>query len=192
MNYCSSCHELGFARYARTAEDLEIPEQMAVENLIFDGSLIGDLITNSMANEDSEIWFGAAPPDLTLIGRVRHPDWLYSYLKGFYEDDTRAFGANNKIFPNVAMPNVLHELQGDVVCESHGDAHCELQHVEGTGALSPEEFDGTVADLVNFLYYVGEPIRSRRQEIGIWVLAFLGILYVLTSLLGREFSKDYH
>jgi len=193
MNYCSSCHELGFARYARAAEDLEIPEQMVVDNLIFDGSLIGDLITNSMTNKDSESWFGAAPPDLTLIGRVRHPDWLYSYLKGFYADETRAFGTNNKIFPNVAMPNVLHELQGDVVCESHGDPdHCELEHVAGTGALSPEEFDSTVADLVNFLYYMGEPIRARRQEIGIWVLAFLAVLYMLTMLLGREFSKDYH
>ena len=166
MNYCASCHELSYQRYARTAEDLEIPEAVVVENLIFDGSLIGDLIVNSMANEDSEGWFGAAPPDLTLVGRVRTPDWLYSYLKGFYADDTKTFGTNNKIFANVAMPNVLHELQGDVVCDSHGDpdpSHCELQHVEGTGALSPEEFDATVADLVNFLYYVGEPIRSRRQ-----------------------------
>ena len=195
MNYCASCHELSYQRYARTAEDLEIPEAVVVENLIFDGSLIGDLIVNSMANEDSEGWFGAAPPDLTLVGRVRTPDWLYSYLKGFYADDTKTFGTNNKIFANVAMPNVLHELQGDVVCDSHGDpdpSHCELQHVEGTGALSPEEFDATVADLVNFLYYVGEPIRSRRQEIGIWVLVFLGILFVLTTLVGREFSKDYH
>ncbi len=195
MNYCSSCHELGYARYARAAEDLEIPEELVVENLIFDGSLIGDLMVNSMSNEDAETWFGAAPPDLTLIGRVRHPDWLYSYLKGFYADSTKTFGANNKIFPNVAMPNVLHELQGDVICDSHGDddsGHCELQHVEGTGSLSPEEFDAVVVDLVNFLYYVGEPIRTRRQEIGLWVLVFLGILYVLTAFLGREFSKDYH
>lgn len=195
MNYCVSCHELGYARYARTAEDLEIPEQVVVDNLIFDGSLIGDLIVNNMTNEDAEAWFAAAPPDLTLIGRVRHPDWLYSYLKGFYADNSRPFGTNNKIFANVAMPNVLHELQGDVVCDSHGDpdpTHCELEHVAGTGSLSPEEFDATVADLVNFLYYVGEPIRARRQEIGIWVLVFLGILYVLTALLGREFSKDYH
>ena len=195
MNYCASCHELSYQRYARTAEDLEIPEEVVVENLIFDGSLIGDLIVNAMANEDSQGWFGAAPPDLTLVGRVRTPDWLYSYLKGFYADDTKTFGTNNKIFANVAMPNVLHELQGDVVCDSHGDpdpSRCELQHVEGTGAQSPAEFDATVADLVNFLYYVGEPIRARRQEIGLWVLVFLGILYVLTTLLGREFSKDYH
>ncbi len=195
MNYCVTCHELGYQRYARTAADLEIPEDVVLENLIFDGSLIGDLIVNAMENEDSQVWFGAAPPDLTLIGRVRHPDWLYTYLKSFYADETRAFGANNKIFPNVAMPNVLHELQGDVVCDAHGDpdpSHCTLEHAEGTGALTPAEFDETVADLVNFLYYVGEPIRSRRQEIGIWVLVFLGILYVLTALLGREFSKDYH
>ncbi len=195
MNYCSSCHELSYARYARTAEDLEIPEEVVVENLIFDGSLIGDLIVNAMANEDSEGWFGAAPPDLTLVGRVRTPDWLYSYLKGFYADDTKTLGTNNKIFANVAMPNVLHELQGDVVCDAHGDpdpSHCTLEHVEGTGAQTPAEFDATVADLVNFLYYVGEPIRSRRKEIGLWVLVFLGILYVLTTLLGREFSKDYH
>ena len=195
MNYCSSCHELSYARYARTAEDLEIPEEVVVENLIFDGSLIGDLIVNAMANEDAEGWFGAAPPDLTLVGRVRTPDWLYSYLKGFYADDTKTLGTNNKIFANVAMPNVLHELQGDVVCDAHGDpdpSHCTLEHVEGTGAQTPAEFDATVADLVNFLYYVGEPIRSRRKEIGLWVLVFLGILYVLTTLLGREFSKDYH
>lgn len=195
MNYCVSCHELGFARYQRTAEDLEIPEELVLENLIFDGSLIGDLIVNSMSQEDAEAWFAAAPPDLTLIGRVRHPDWLYSYLKGFYSDEMRPFGTNNKIFANVAMPNVLHELQGDVICDAHGDpdpTHCELQHVEGTGSQTPAEFDETVADLVNFLYYMGEPIRARRQEIGVWVLVFLGILFVLTTLLGREFSKDYH
>jgi len=195
MNYCSSCHELGYARYARTADDLEIPYELVVENLIFDDSLIGDLITNSMSKDDAEAWFGAAPPDLTLIGRVRSADWLYTYLKSFYADDTKKFGTNNKLFANVAMPNVLHELQGDVTCEAHGEedaSHCELSHVAGTGSLSAEEFDTTVAELVNFLYYVGEPIRARRQEIGIWVLLLLGVLYVLTVLLGREFRKDYH
>ena len=152
-------------------------------------------MTIAMNQKDAEKWFGAAPPDLTLAGRVHSPDWLYTYLKSFYADESKAFGTNNKVFANVAMPNVLHELQGDVVCDAHGDpdpSHCTLEHVEGTGALTPAEFDDTVADLVNFLYYVGEPIRSRRQEIGIWVLVFLGILFVLTTLVGREFSKDYH
>jgi cytochrome c1 len=90
---------------------------------------------------------------------------------------------------------VLHELQGDVTCDDHGaddPTQCDLTHVAGTGSMSEVEFDETIADLVNFMYYIGEPVRSRRQEIGIWVLAFLAALYVLTALLGREFSKDYH
>jgi len=195
VNYCLSCHDLGYARYARTADDLEISYDDVVDNLIFDDSLIGELITNSMSTADAETFFSAAPPDLTLIGRVRSPDWLYTYLTSFYADDSRPFGTNNKLFANVAMPNVLHELQGEVKCDAHGEedaSHCELTHVEGTGSLSEEEFDTTVAELVNFLYYIGEPIRSRRQEIGLWVLIFLGVLYVLTALLGREFAKDYH
>lgn len=195
MNYCVSCHELGYARYERTADDLEIPHDLVLENLVFDGSLIGGLIENSMSEEDAKIWFGAAPPDLTLAGRVHSPDWLYSYLKGFYQDDSRPFGANNKIFPNVGMPNVLHSLQGDVTCDMHGEddpSHCELSHVSGTGSLTEAEFDETVADLVNFLYYVGEPVRSKRQAMGIWVILFLAVFYVFVTLLSREFSKDYH
>ena len=96
---------------------------------------------------------------------------------------------------NVGMPNVFYDLQGDVTCDDHGTddpSQCELHHVDGTGEMSAEEFDHMVGDLVNFLYYIGEPVRARRQEIGIWVLAFLGLLYVLAALMGREFSKDYH
>jgi ubiquinol-cytochrome c reductase cytochrome b subunit len=195
MNYCISCHALGYARYERTADDLEIPHDLVLENLVFDDSLIGDLMENAISEEDAQNWFGAAPPDLTLAGRVHTADWLYTYLKSFYNDPVRPLGANNKIFPNVGMPNVLHELQGNVSCYDHGTgdpAQCELQHVEGTGLMSEEEFDTAIADLVNFLYYIGEPIRDQRQNIGIWVLVFLGVLYILTALMGREFSKDYH
>ncbi|MCI5107827.1 MAG: cytochrome c1 [Pseudomonadales bacterium] len=196
MNYCVACHELGYARYERTALDLGLDNDLVMANLVFDDShLIGDLMTNAMTKDNAQNWFGAAPPDLTLAGRVHSPDWLYTYMKSFYNDDSRPFGTNNKIFPNVGMPNVLYSLQGDVSCDDHGTddpTQCELHHVEGTGALSPEEFDNTVADLVNFLYYIGEPMRDRRQEIGVWVLLFLGILFVLTAWLGREFSKDYH
>lgn len=195
MNYCYGCHALGYARYERTAIDLELDSELVMANLVFDDSLIGDLIENSMSEENAQNWFGAAPPDLTLTGRVHSPDWLYTYLKSFYNDDSRPFGVNNKIFPNVAMPNVFHELQGDVTCDDHGTgdpAQCELHHVEGTGELSAEEFDSMVGDLVNFLYYIGEPVRARRQEIGVWVLLFLGVLYVLSALMAREFSKDYH
>ena len=195
MNYCISCHALGYARYERTADDLEIPHDLVLENLVFDDSLIGDLMENAISEEDAQNWFGAAPPDLTLAGRVHTADWLYTYLKSFYNDPVRPLGANNKIFPNVGMPNVLHELQGNVSCYDHGTgdpAQCELQHVEGTGLMYGEEFDTAIADLVNFLYYIGEPIRDQRQNIGIWVLVFLGVLYILTALMGREFSKDYH
>ena len=195
MNYCISCHALGYARYERTADDLDIPHDLVLENLVFDDSLIGDLMENAISEEDAQNWFGAAPPDLTLAGRVHTADWLYTYLKSFYNDPVRPLGANNKIFPNVGMPNVLHELQGNVSCYDHGTgdpAQCELQHVEGTGLMSGEEFDTAIADLVNFLYYIGEPIRDQRQNIGIWVLVFLGVLYILTALMGREFSKDYH
>jgi len=195
MNYCFSCHDLGYARYERTADDLELDHDIVLANLVVGDSLIGDLMVNSMSDEDAQSFFSASPPDLTLAGRVHSPDWLYTYMKSFYNDGSRPFGTNNKIFPNVGMPNVLYELQGDVECDDHGSGdptQCELHHVEGSGSLSPEEFDQTVADLVNFLYYIGEPMRDRRQEIGFWVLLFLGILFVLTAWLGREFSKDYH
>ena len=195
MNYCVSCHALGYARYERTADDLEIPHELVLDNLVFDDSLIGDLIENSISEEDARNWFGAAPPDLTLSGRVHTADWLYTYLKSFYNDPSRPLGTNNKTFPDVGMPNVLHELQGDVTCGNHGagdPGQCELQYIEGTGAMSAEEFDIVIADLVNFLYYIGEPIRNRRQEIGIWVLILLTVLYAFTALMGREFSRDYH
>lgn len=195
MNYCVSCHELGYQRYERTANDLEIPHDLMLDNLIFDDSLIGDLIVNSMSDEDAEAWFGVAPPDLTLAARVRGPDWLYTYLTSFYMDDTRPFGVNNKVFPNVGMPHVLHDWQGDVLCDDHGTGdptQCDLTPVPDSGTMTERQFDAAMTDLVNFLYYVGEPMRTQRTSIGVWVLLFLGILFVLTLLVGREFSRDYH
>jgi ubiquinol-cytochrome c reductase cytochrome b subunit len=196
MNYCVGCHSLQYARYERTAVDLGVPTELVLDNLIFDDSGIGDLMLNAMSVDDAKVWFGAPPPDLTLIGRVRSPDWLYTYLKSFYNDESRPLGANNTIFANVGMPNVLHELQGDVECELHADDHgeesCELRHVEGTGQLSEAEFDQVANDIVNFLYYVGEPVRERRKDIGVWVLLFLAVLYGFIWASAREFGKDYH
>lgn len=192
MNYCVACHSLQYARYERTANDLGIPSDVILENVIFNEHQIGDLMENSMSNDNAKNWFGAAPPDLTLIARVRGPEWLYTYLRTFYADSSRPWGVNNVVFPNVGMPNALHELQGDVVCANGDVAHCEPEHVEGTGSMTPEEFDRTVGDIVNFLYYIGEPMRAQREYMGFFVLGFLAILFVFTTLLNREYWKKIH
>jgi len=162
------------------------------DNLLLSPDMnIGDLMISSMPLEVARNAFSAAPPDLTLVARVRSPDWLYGYLKGFYLDDSRPFGVNNRVFENVAMPNVLENLQGDQLpCP---EEHCvELIHVEGTGELSPEEFDKQVYDLVNFLTYLGEPVLMHRKTIGAYVLFFLAFLFVFTFMLNREYWKDVH
>jgi ubiquinol-cytochrome c reductase cytochrome b subunit len=194
MNYCHSCHSLQYARYQRTADDLGIPVELVMDNLVFGDAAIGDLMENNMDADDSNNWFGKTPPDLTLAGRLHSPAWLYGYLRSFYTDESRVWGVNNTVFPNVGMPNVLYDLQGDVVCTNNADApeDCELSHVAGTGEMTPEEFDAFVYDMVNFLYYVGEPVRLKRQEIGVYVLGFLAILFVLTTLLNREYWRRIH
>ncbi len=188
VNYCLGCHSAQYSRYQRVSEDLNIPEEIMMENIIFDPETgIGDLMFSSMP-DTAENWFGISPPDLTLVARVRNPSWLYGYLKGFYLDSSRPFGVNNRVFANVGMPNVLQELQGDQTCDPE---HCEaLHHVSGTGSLSEEEFDELVYDLVNFLYYMGEPSRLDRERIGGFVLLFLAFLFVPVFMLNREYWKD--
>lgn len=209
VNYCLGCHSLKFQRYERTADDLGVPHDIALENLVFTGQKIGDLMATSMREEEAKAWFGAAPPDLTMVTRAYGVDWLYTYLKTFYLDPTRPFGANNKVFENVGMPNVLMELQGvqREVCRGYkpidpmlGNAvigaprerQCLLEVETGTGLYNEAEFDAAVHDLVNFLHYVGEPTRLERERIGIYVLTFLAVLFVFTFLLNREYWKDVH
>ncbi len=209
VNYCLGCHSLKFQRYERTADDLGVPHDIALENLVFTGQKIGDLMATSMREEEAKAWFGAAPPDLTMVTRAYGVDWLYTYLKTFYLDPTRPFGANNKVFENVGMPNVLMELQGvqREVCRGYkpidpmlGNAvigaprerQCLLEVETGTGLYNEAQFDAAVHDLVNFLHYVGEPTRLERERIGIYVLAFLAVLFVFTFLLNREYWKDVH
>jgi len=189
INYCMGCHSAQYSRYNRVARDLEIPEELMEEYMIFNDDInIGDLMFSSMSEEVGEAAFGIAPPDLTLVARARGTDWLYGYLTGFYKDDSRPFGVNNKVFPNVGMPNVLEGLQGVVACE---DEHCEhTAHVDGTGSLSEEAFEEVVHDLVNFLYYLGEPARLDREHLGVYVLLFLAFLGVFAWLLNREYWKD--
>lgn len=196
MNYCHGCHALQYARYERTANDLGIPLDLVTDNLLIGDHSTGDLMSNAMQPEDANNWFGKVPPDLTLIGRIRSPEWLYTYMRSFYVDESRPWGVNNSVFPNVGMPNVLHGLQGDVICTNAEEAaspdECHLEHVAGTGELSPAEFDSVVADLVNFLYYIGEPVRLKRQSIGVYVLGFIAILFVLVLLLNRDYWRRIH
>src|SRR5690606_3954 len=134
MNYCFSCHSLKYARFERTANDLGIPTEIMLQNTAFGGQAIGELMDNAMRPEHANAWFGKVPPDLTLVARARSPEWIYTYLRSFYTDEARGWGVNNVVFPNVGMPNVLHKLQGDVVCTNNASTpeECHLAHVDGT------------------------------------------------------------
>lgn len=192
INYCLGCHSARFSRYQRVATDLGIPEDLMEDLLIFNPDTnIGDLMESAMPTEQAKNWFGVAPPDLSLVARVRGSDWLYGYLKGFYLDSSRPFGVNNTVFNNVGMPNILGNLQGDQLpCAEEGCT--ETVHIEGTGTLNEAEFDKLVYDLVNFLTYLGEPARLHRETIGGYVLFFLAFLFVFAFMLNREYWKDVH
>ncbi len=192
--YCLGCHSLRFQRYQRTADDLGMSHEDALEKVVFTNQKIGELMTNAMDSESAKAWFGAAPPDLTMVTRVRSPEWVYNYLKTFYVDESRPFGMNNKVFENVGMPHALINLQGtqrDSCPEDAQECH-ELSLDADSGLLTPQEYDQAVYDLVNFLHYVAEPIRLERQRLGVYVLLFLAFFGVFTYLLNREFWKDVH
>ena len=202
-NYCMGCHSMEHARYNRVAKDLDIPEELMMENLVFADKKFGDKMTIAMDQVDSKRWFGATPPDLTLVARVRRPDWLYTYLRSFYEDDSRPWGVNNVVFKDVGMPHVLAELQGNQVLgtalvEEGFDTltgqpiMVEKEHVlyiEEEGTLSADEYDKLVYDLVNFMVYMAEPIAVERERLGWWVLLFLAIFFVPVYFLNKEFWR---
>jgi ubiquinol-cytochrome c reductase cytochrome b subunit len=194
MSYCHSCHSLKFARFERTADDLGIPHDLVMEHLVFGDHAIGDLMDNTLRDDHANDWFGVTPPDLTLVTRARSPEYVYSLLRGFYDDENRVWGVNNRIYANVGMPNALYELQGHVICANNAadPEDCVLEHIPGTGRLTPEEFDQVAYDITNFLYYLGEPVWLKRQEMGVFVLGFLAILLVLVFLLSREYWKRIH
>jgi len=211
-NYCMGCHSAKFQRYERVADDLGIPHELMLEKLVFTGAKIGDHMNIGMQPNDAKTWFGAAPPDLTLVARVRGTDWLYSYLRGFYEDPSRPWGVNNKIFPNVGMPNVLVGLQGRQVvgCKqiqtvvegkkqfdpltgaplTH-EACDQLTIVPKSGTLTDEQFDEKVKNLT-FLAYSANPVKLEAQRIGTYVLLYLAFFFVFAYLLKREYWKDVH
>jgi len=198
-NYCMGCHSLQYSRHNRVARDLGIPEDLYKGNLVFDPEIkLGSLMSNSMNKADAKVWFGATPPDLTLISRARQPEWLYTYLRAFYQDDLRPYGVNNRVYPNVGMPHVLMELQGMSACSDASGAPaakaetCQTLEVATTGAMSTEQFDGAMYDLVNFLAYTAEPYKTDRLRIGTYVLLFLIVFFIFAWLLNREYWKDVH
>jgi cytochrome c1 len=215
MNYCWGCHSLEFQRYEATADFLEVPHDLFWDNLVFSREAIGSLMTNAMPPE-ARNWFGISPPDLTMVTRVRGERWVYNFLKAFYADELRPFGANNRVFPNVGMPHALVDLQGlpQEVCRqvprpganrserrdpltpdmAVTGEECGFLEVpeDARGVLSAEEFDQAVYDITNFLYYVGDPVRLERFRLGVYVILFLVVLLALTELLGREYRKEIH
>ncbi len=194
VNYCLSCHSASYMRYRRMGEDLGISEELLKEHLLFAGEKPGDLMQATMPANYAKQWFGVVPPDLTLIARVRKPDWIYTYLRSFYLDVGSPSGWNNTLFRNVAMPHVLYQLQGSQRLVSDGAAENgkPVFRLERPGEMTPEEYDESVRDLTNFLVYLGEPVKLNRYLIGVFVMLFLAVLLVLSYTLKKEYWKDVH
>ena len=204
-DYCFSCHSAKFMRFNRIAKDTGMSEEEVREMMIFTrnnkgkATKIGDLMTVSMTEDYAKSTFGTAVPDLTLTARSRGADWLYTYLRTFYADAYRPTGMNNIAFPDVGMPHVLLELQGIqkpvYVTEDHNGV--AVERIEGfetvqAGSMTTEEYDAFVADLVNFMVYVAEPVQTERRDMGVYVLIFLAIFFVFAYLLKKEYWKDVH
>ncbi len=209
INYCLNCHSASYVRYSNL-KGIGLTDDQIKDNLLFTGEKVGDLMRIAMQRDDAQVWFGAPPPDLSVIARSRGSeagsgaDWLYSYLRGFYRDPSRPTGWNNTVFDKVGMPHILWELQGDQVLEAepaaaggeHGGAHAahaapKLKLVK-QGTMTPAEYDNAVGDLVAFLVYIGEPTADTRKQLGVLVLVLLSILTLLSYLLKKEFWKDVH
>lgn len=185
---CIGCHSLEYGRYNRVAQDLNIPEDLFEEHLLDGDYAIGSLMTSAMSADLGRQFFGAPPPDLTNVARVRGEDWIYTFLRSFYEDPNRPYGVNNSVFENVGMPHVLVDLQG--LCSEAPDEGGACASYSLDGSMTVDEFDSAMYDLTNFLQYMGEPIQEKRVYIGWFVLAFLSVLLVFAWLLYRELWKD--
>jgi ubiquinol-cytochrome c reductase cytochrome c1 subunit len=198
VNYCQGCHSAEFQRYNRLARDIGLTDRQVQEHLILTGAKVGEQMRNAMDRDEAKQWFGAPPPDLTLIARSRGTDYLYTYLRTFYQDDSRPLGANNAAFPNVGMPHVLWELQGwrKPIFETvtHADGHGSEQIVGfeqiSPGSMSPGQFDSAMRDLVNFLAYIAEPVRLERESMGWKVILFIIFMTVVFYLLKKEYWRD--
>ena len=199
VNYCLNCHGASSVRYNRL-RDIGLTDEQIKQNLLFSGEKVGDLMKVSISPKDAKEWFGATPPDLSVEARARGTDWLYTYLRTFYKDDTRPTGSNNMVFPNVGMPNVLWELQGERIAkfEEKADPHdpSKMEHVfKGfeqvtPGKMKPQEFDDNIADLVAFMSWMGEPVQLQRKRLGVIVLIYLAIFTLLAWRLNKAYWKN--
>ncbi len=192
VNYCLSCHSAQYMRYNRMGKDLGLTDEQVKENLMFTTDKIGDTMTIAMPQADAAKWFGNPPPDLSVIARARGADWLYTYFKTFYVDDTKPMGFNNAVFKDVGMPHVLWELEGLKVAKKDEHGKITGYEVIQPGTLSADEYDQVAYDLTNFLVYMGEPIQLERKRLGFWVLLFLAIFFVFAYALKKEYWKDVH
>jgi len=200
VNYCLSCHSAAYMRYNRMAKDLGLSEEQVQNNLMFAADKVGETMTVAMPANDAKKWFGTKIPDLTVVARARGEDWLYTYLRTFYLDASRPWGVNNATFKDVGMPHVLWELEGlkQPVYEIHKDhegnetKRIVRYEMVQAGKMSEAEYDNAVRDLVNFMVYMGEPAKLSRYNIGVWVLLFLALLFVVSYAMKKEFWKDVH
>lgn len=202
VNYCLSCHSAAFVRYNRL-QDIGLTEQQIKDNLLFTTDKVGETMKAAIDPKQAKEWFGANPPDLTLVARSRAghqgsgADYLYTFLRTFYKDDTKATGWNNLAFPSVGMPHALWELQGvrTPVYEEVEEHGRKTQILTGwnqvtPGKMSSTEFDKNVGDLVNYLQWMGDPNQNTRIRVGVWVLIFLLGLIFITWRLNAAFWKD--
>jgi ubiquinol-cytochrome c reductase cytochrome c1 subunit len=205
VNYCLNCHSAAYMRFNRL-RDIGLTEDQIKKNLLFTTDKVGDVMKIAMDPKQAKEWFGATPPDLTVIARSRAgaggsgADYLYTYLRTYYRDDTKATGWNNVAFPNVGMPNVLWELQGQraakvVELKDPHDPTKVTHHIEGfeqitPGQLNEHDFDNAVGDLVAYLNWMGEPAQAQRWRLGVWVLMFLGLFTVFAWRLNAAYWKD--
>jgi ubiquinol-cytochrome c reductase cytochrome c1 subunit len=194
VNYCLNCHSASAMRYTRL-QDLGLTEDQIKENLLFAADKPGETMKVGMTKADAKSWFGATPPDLSVIARSRGADWLYTYLRGFYRDESRPTGWNNTVFDKVGMPHVLWTLQGEMapVYKKEG-GHEVIARLElaKPGSVTLAEYDAMVGDLVNYLVWMGEPAQAQRKQLGLIVLAFLAVFFVVAYYLKKEYWKDIH
>jgi ubiquinol-cytochrome c reductase cytochrome c1 subunit len=202
VNYCLNCHSAAFMRFNRL-QDIGISEQQIKDNLLVGTDKVGDVMKAAIDPKDAKEWFGGLPPDLTLVARSRSgpggtgADYLYTYLRTYYRDAEKPTGWNNLAFPNVGMPHVLWELQGERepqfdTVKAHGE---EVKVFKGwkqvsPGTLTPLQYDQAVGDLVGYLQWMAEPVQNHRVRVGAWVLLFLSLLTVIVWRLNAAFWKD--